>query len=135
MSRALRFSYKANLSQDGFTSAAQFGLRVRARVTFRATRTQVRNGSAVVFAGRVIGTPRGGVPLTLQAWVAGRGWTPARTERANPRTGQKGRFRVAYRFARTYSRVVFTFRLVVGEDSSFPFVQTPSRRLRVVVHP
>ncbi|MDO8208942.1 carboxypeptidase-like regulatory domain-containing protein [Conexibacter sp. CPCC 206217] len=134
-SRVLRFSYKANLAQDGFTSAAQFGVSVRAHVAIRAKRSSVRNGQAAVFVGRVLSTPRGGVPLSLQAWVAGRGWTPARTEQPSPRTGLRGRFRVAYRFARTYSRVVYRFRLVVGEDSNFPFVQTASRRMKVVVRP
>lgn len=134
-SRALRFSYKANLGQDGFTSAAQYGLRVRAHVRVRAARTRVRNGQAAIFVGRVAGTPRGGVPLSLQAWVGGRGWTPARTEQADPRTGRKGRFRVSYRFARTFQRVVYRFRLVVGEDSNFPFVRSGSRRIEVVVRP
>ncbi len=134
-SRALRFSYKANYAQDGFTSAAQYGLRVRAHVRVRASSTRIRNGQAVVFAGRVAGTPRGGVPLSLQAWVTGRGWTPARTEQADPRTGAKGRFRVSYRFARTFERVVYRFRLVVGEDSNFPFVRSGSRRIMVVVRP
>ncbi|MDW5593024.1 hypothetical protein VSS74_01655 [Conexibacter stalactiti] len=134
-SRTLRFSYKASVEQEGFTSAAEFNLQVRAFVTVRAVRDRVRNGRAAVFVGRVAGTPRGGVPLSLQAWVTRRGWTPARTEQKDPRTGRNGRFKVSYRFARTFDPVVYRFRVVVGEDSSFPFVGTASRRLKVVVRP
>lgn len=135
LSRALRFSYRANLSQDGFTSAAQFALRARAHVTLRATRPRLRNGQTAVFVGRVVRAPRGGVPLSLQAFVPGRGWIPVRTNKPNPRTGKKGRFRMTYRFARTYVRVSYRFRVVVGEDSAFPFVRTVSRHARVVVAP
>jgi hypothetical protein len=135
LSRALRVSYRANLSQDGFTSAAQFALRARAHVTLRATRPRLHNGQTAVFVGRVVRAPRGGVPLSLQAFVPGRGWIPVRTNKPNPRTGKQGRFRMTYRFARTYVRVNYRFRVVVGEDSAFPFVRTVSRRTIVVVGP
>jgi len=42
---------------------------------------------------------------------------------------------MTYRFARTYVRVSYRFRVVVGEDSAFPFVRTVSRHARVVVAP
>lgn len=135
-SRAFRFSYRANVSQEGFTSASQYALSVRARVSLRAARATVRNGQVAAFSGRVAGAvPRGGVPLTLQAWVSGRGWTPARTERPDVRTDARGRFRVSYAFSQTYRRTRYRFRVRVGEDSAFPFSTNASRRVTVLVRP
>lgn len=135
-SRLLRFSYRANLDQPGFTSTAETALRVRARVRAHAARATVRNGRAAVFRGRISGpVPRGGVAITLQAWVTGRGWTPARTEQRDPRTDAGGRFTVSYRFARTFERIRYRFRVVSGEDSSYGFLRSGSGPVDVVVIP
>jgi hypothetical protein len=135
-SRLLRFSYRANLDQPGFTSTAETAVRVRARVRAHATRSTVRNGRTAVFRGRISGpVPRGGVAVTLQAWVAGRGWTPARTEQLDPRTDARGRYTVSYRFARTFERVRYRFRVVSGEDSSYGFTRSGSRPVDVLVTP
>jgi hypothetical protein len=135
-SRLLRFAYRANLAQGGFTSSAEFRVITRAHASLRAARRTVHNGRAAVFHGRVAGpVPAGGVPVTLQAWVGGRGWTPARTRPANPRTGAKGRFTVSYRFGETFRPTRYIFRVVVGPDSGYAFARGGSRHVHVLVRP
>jgi len=135
-SRLLRFSYRANIDQPGFTATAEAALRVRAQVQLRAVRSVVRNGQVAAFEGRISGpVPRGGVAVTLQAWVRGRGWTPARTLKFDPRTDGRGHFAVAYRFARTFERMRYRFRVESSVDSSYAYARSASRPVDVVVVP
>ena len=131
-SRALRFSYE----HSGVAAAAEARVSVRAGVRVRASRRVVRNGSAVRFAGRVAGAvPRGGVIVTLQAYVRGRGWVPADSRPKVGRASSDGRFGVSYRFRSTVRRTRYLFRILVNEDSAFPYTRAASRAVAVTVLP
>ena len=135
-SRAIRFIYRANPRQEGYTTSAEVRIAVRAGVRMRTVKSQVRNGSSAVFVGRVAGPiPRAGVLVTLQAYIPGRGWTPAQTSPATVRSRADGRFRLAYRFMRTFARTLYRFRVLVNEDSRFAYTRAGSRPVRVLVRP
>gem|GEM_PF-3068280 len=135
-SRALRLIYRADPRQSGYTTASEARIAVRAGVRIGVTRSVVRNGNAAVFSGRIAGAvPRAGVLLTLQAFQPGRGWTPAQSRPSTARTRGNGRFRMTYRFTRTFRRTTYRFRVLVNEDSRFAYTRAASRVLKVIVRP
>jgi hypothetical protein len=131
-SRALRFSYAA----AGVADSAEARVSVRAGVKLRASRSVVRNGASVNFRGRVAGAvPRAGVMVTLQGYVGGRGWRAVDSTPNVGRTGPDGRFRIGYRFWRTKHATRYRFRVLVNEDSAFPYTRAASRPVTVTVFP
>jgi len=105
-------------------------------MSIRVARSRVRNGRAAVFSGRIAGAvPRAGVLLTLQAFQFGRGWTPAQSRPSTVRTSSDGRFRLSYRFTRTFRKTTYRFRVLVNEDSRFAYTRAASRVLKVTVRP
>ena len=108
---------------------------VPARVTARPRRDRLRNGQSVVFTGRVAGPiPRGGVGVALEV-REGKRWVSVPTTRRSARTSGKGRFRLSYRFRRTFQPTKYRFRVVADEDSAFQYTRGVSRTIAVNVRP
>jgi hypothetical protein len=116
-------------------AVAQIDVAVPARVSVRARRDRLRNGQSVVFTGRVAGPiPRGGVGVALEV-REGKRWVSVPTTRRAARTNGKGRFRLSYRFRRTFQRTTYRFRVVADEDSAFQYTRGVSRTIAVNVRP
>lgn len=121
---------------DGLAAvAAQVDVTVPAKVSATARATRIRNGRSAVFTGRVAGPiPPGGVLVALEVREPGR-WIPVATTRRWVRTTPAGRFKLAYRFRRTYEPSTYRFRVVAAEDSAFPYTRGVSRTIAVRVRP
>lgn len=97
---------------------AKVSVRVRAKLSMRADRKNVRNGEAVALSGRLRGgkVPAGGAPLELQVYVRDR-WRPF----ATPRTDAGGRYLYQYRFETVQGTARFRFRAVLRRQPTYPF--------------
>jgi hypothetical protein len=128
--RTLRFDYEGSSTSRAATKDVE--LVVNAGITLDPSRRSLRNGEAVVFRGRLLGSPvpRGGKLLMLQAKTV-RGWRTFATPRA--RAGN-GRYEAHYRFTATQATVRYAFRVVVPEDLSYPYARSTSRTATVLVH-
>lgn len=106
-----------------------------AQVSARARAARIRNGRSAAFTGRVAAPiPAGGVLVALEVREPGR-WIPVATSRRWVRTNAKGRFRLAYRFRRTFEPSTYRFRVVAAEDSAFAYTRGVSRTIAVRVRP
>ncbi|MDA0181312.1 hypothetical protein OJ997_13480 [Solirubrobacter phytolaccae] len=115
--------------------AAQVDVTVPAQLTAKAASTRIRNGRSAVLTGLVAGPiPSGGVLVALEVREPGR-WIPVATTRRWVRTTAAGRFKLAYRFRRTFEPATYRFRVVAAEDSAFPYTRGVSRTITVRVRP
>ncbi len=121
---------------DGLAAVAtETNVVVPAHVTAKARRTRIRNGQSAVFTGTVRGPiPAGGVLVALEVREPGR-WIPVATTRRWVRTSASGRFKLAYRFRRTFQTSTYRFRVVAAEDSAFSYSRGVSRTIDVRVKP
>ena len=104
--------------------------RVRGVVQAKTTTPRVRNKQAARFRGRVFGGYLGrGLPLELQVKV-GASWKDVKAVT----TDSRGRYRVSYRFMRTYVRYTYRFRIVTRAGSAWPYLAARSREVRVRVN-
>jgi hypothetical protein len=105
-------------------------LLVPATSSLRASRRRLRNGSSVVFSGRVgtVPLPATGKLVELQAHFRGR-WRTFQTLRTDP----LGRWRFRYRFGATVGRVRYGFRARLPEEAGYPYEAGVSRRVAVTV--
>ncbi|RKQ87738.1 hypothetical protein C8N24_5767 [Solirubrobacter pauli] len=129
--RKLRFAYPGTpANQPGVDDV---DLRVRAAVTIKPDRRSLRNGDSVLFTGRLRSgpIPDAGKVLTLQA-LTNRGWRTFGTPRA--RKGD-GRWQFRYRFTGTTARTRYSFRVLVPEESGYPYAPSQSVTTHVVVNP
>ena len=112
------------------TTTARIQLRVRGSSSMAASKTKLRNGQSVLFAGRVVTRPIPdlGKLLEIQAHFRGR-WRTFSTLR----TDSLGRWRFRYRFGATLGRVTYRFRARVPAEGGYPFIDGTSRVVRVVV--
>jgi hypothetical protein len=127
--RVLRFVYPGTGTTRPVIQEVE--LAVRAGVTLVPSRRGVDNGQDVVFRGRLLGAPlpSAGKLLTLQARTQ-RGWLTF----ANPRArATDGRWRYRYRFTGTSFTSRYAFRVLVPEDSSYPYAAGKSKVVRVLV--
>lgn len=135
-SRALRISYRSNPAQDGLTNAVEVELVTRANATVKLRKRRLRNGQTAILIGRVAGPiPKGGVLVSLEAFVRSQGWVPVATTKRVVRTKTNGSFQLAYRFKRTTRKSTYRFRVLVNEDSAFEYGQGVSRSVKVIVRP
>ncbi|MDA0180961.1 hypothetical protein OJ997_11700 [Solirubrobacter phytolaccae] len=127
--RALRFQYVGTATTRPHSQDVE--LRVRAGVTLIPSRRRVRNGAQITFGGRVLGgpIPPAGKILALQAQTS-RGWRTFATPRAR---ATDGRFSVPYRFLSTTVTSRYRFRVVVPEESSYPYASGSSTITSVLV--
>jgi hypothetical protein len=130
-SRTLRFRYAGSaLTQP---ASADVEVRVRAAATIRPDRKGLRNGESVIFKGRLRGRPlpAAGKLIALQARTR-RGWRTF----ANPRArAGDGKWEFRYRFTGTTVRSLYAFRVVVPEESSYPYARGTSKIVTVLVTP
>lgn len=116
-------------------AAAQVDVIVPAQVAAKARATRIRNGRSAVITGRVAGPiPSGGILVALEVREPGR-WIPVATTRRWVKTTAAGRFKLAYRFRRTFQPATYRFRVVAAEDSAFPYTRGVSRTIAVRVRP
>jgi hypothetical protein len=130
-SREVRFAYFADSEATAFVTSPAVRLRVRPRVTLRASPRHLKTGQRVRFAGRVGGgsLPTRGLVITLQAGSAGTSWITFRTVRSR----RGGRFSAAYRFTNTKTTMRYRFRALVERQADFPFEAGWSRSSWVTV--
>jgi hypothetical protein len=121
---------------DGLAAtAAHTNVVVPARVTAKARSARIRNGQSAVFTGQVGGPiPPGGVLVALEVREPKR-WIPVATTRRWVRTSASGRFRLAYRFRRTFQTSTYRFRVVAAEDSALTYSRGASRSIHIQVRP
>jgi len=121
---------------DGLAAVeAQTDVAVRAQISASARAARIRNGQSAVFTGRVRGPiPPGGVLVALEVREPKR-WIPVATTRRWVRTNSAGRFRLAYRFRRTFQTSTYRFRVVAAEDSAFTYTRGMSRAIDIQVKP
>jgi hypothetical protein len=130
-SRELRFRYPGSAMTQPVAEVVQ--LRVQASASIRADRKRLRNGDSVIFTGRLRGKPlpAAGKLLALQARTR-RGWRTF----ANPRArAVDGRWQFRYRFTGTTVRSVYVFRVVVPQESGYPYARGTSANTQVLVTP
>jgi hypothetical protein len=129
-SRVLRVRHPA-----GASSSLEARVVAAARVTARARRARIRNGTSAVIRGRVTGPiPDGGVRVGLEVRSRGR-WIPVATSRRWVRTRPSGTYTLSYRFRNTFSPTTYRFRVVADEDSAFQYTRGASRPVSVRVRP
>jgi hypothetical protein len=124
-SRALRLAYFADSEAESFVSSPVIRLRVRPRVSLRASPSARRTGQRVRFTGSVKGgtLPPNGLIVRLEAGAARSRWITFRSVR----TGSRGRFRATYRFTNTRGSVRYRFRASVQLQADYPFERGTSR--------
>ena len=127
--RILRFAYGGTATTR--SEVEEVELRVQAGVSLVPNRRRVRNGEDVIFRGRVLGqpVPEAGKLLALQA-LTSRGWRTFATPRASARDG---RWSFRYRFTGTPVTTRYTFRVVVPQESSYPYARGTSKVAHVLV--
>src|SRR5439155_20140471 len=97
--------------------------------TLHPSRRSVRNGSTVIFSGRLRARPAlAGKLLSLQAFYR-RAWRTFAVARADAR----GRFRQTYRFQATVGRVAYRFRARIEREASYPYETGVTPAVTVVV--
>lgn len=128
-SRTVRLGVPAAAPGDALMCAT---VRVRVRAGVRLSVPRVVRGRRIRFSGRLRGepVPRRGVVVELLAFDAGR-WRQFRSVR----TTRRGRFKTAYRLARTRGPRTFRFRARVRAQSPYPYALGTSRTVRVRVIP
>jgi hypothetical protein len=114
----------------GGAVVADVRLRVRAALTMRASRRELRTGQRVMLRGRLKGgpVPRRGVLVELQA-KRGRRWQTFGTTRSS----RKGRYRFSYPFTRTGGVQYYVLRARVPRQASYPYATGAARPEIVVV--
>ena len=129
-SRTIRFAYRSQIGETSYVDTTDVRLLVMAGVTLRAAPRKVRNKSATVFSGRVLGKPvaRRGVLVDLQVFYRKK-WRTF----AAPRTNRRGAYRFKYRF--TAGAATWKFRARVRPGADYPYELGTSKQRRVKVTP
>ena len=127
--RVLRFVYPGTATSRPRSEDVE--LRIGAGVNLTPSRRRVVNGEAVEFRGRLLGgpLPATGKLLALQA-LTNRGWRTFATPRAR---ASDGRFSVRYRFTGTPVTTRYAFRVMVPEESGYPYARGTSKVTKVLV--
>jgi hypothetical protein len=128
VTRAVRFHYTGTPTIRA--ADADVPIRVGAVSSLRANRRGLRNGQTARFAGQVKGgfIPPEGKLVELQVLLRG-SWQTFTTFHTDP----LGRWRYDYRFGGTSGRVVYTFRVRVPGETTYPYVTGGSSKLKLVV--
>ena len=132
-SRSVQASYTAYSSDAAPVSTAEIALRVRAGISFEIKPRRVRNGKAVVFSGRLLGTPgRGSVVVTIYALSSsGRKRIPVESVRTN----SSGRYRYRYRFGQISGPTRYRFQARVVRQAGYPYAAGASSVVAVIGRP
>jgi hypothetical protein len=133
-SRSIRLGLRpAGASSQRYACSTPKTLAVRAGVTLRLSDRRLRNGDRLQLGGRVLGGAAAAQKdVVVQARALhGRSWSTVRVVRADNR----GRYRLRYRFRRTFWPVTYQFRAEVRPDRTFPYALGHSRIRAVKVVP
>lgn len=127
-SRTLDFAYRGDSTykhSDGYVT-----LKVPAAASIRTSRKRVRNGSSVVFIGKLPGKPypTKGKVVDLQAFYRHK-WRTFATARAS----RRGKWTFRYRFEATRGTVVYPFRVRVRASSDYAYELGYSKTVNVTV--
>jgi hypothetical protein len=127
-SRRFRIAYRAYAGDEHLAAKSDVTLKTKARITLRAPRRVGSRGTAR-FRGRLPGhpLPPRGVTLELQAYQPGRGWRTVKTTR----TGKGGVYSTRYHF--NSAGGLFTFRVRLRPNDSYPYARAASKHVRVRV--
>jgi hypothetical protein len=126
-SRAVDFSYPV-VNEGVAAASAQVSVRVRAGVRLSASAKAVRNGKALRFSGRVLGSRSRRALVTIYALSSGpRKRIPVETVRARA----DGRFHYTYRFTSIPGPVVYRFEARVPKQTGFPYEAGVSKVVKV----
>lgn len=99
--------------------------------SFTARRKVVYNKHLARFSGQIPGPDNNGVVVVLQVKYAKHGWRAFR--RYSTRNG--GRYKLAYRFTRTFRRARYVMRAQVRQTVGYPYRPGDSRHLKLLVLP
>lgn len=128
LSGTVAISYRARLDEPDEAARYEVRVRIVAGVRLGVDRQRTRNGEAVTFSGRILGSPRRWRKVVeLQAYSGGR-WVTFATTRS-----RGGRYRYTYRFQRTFSTQTYGFRAVVRNETGWPYLTGASNRVYVEV--
>jgi hypothetical protein len=97
--------------------------------TLRLTKSNLSNGHAVGFRGRIPGPHNDGRGVTLQARV-GKKWRSFKQLQTDSNGGFKGK----YRFTQTHGRVLYVFRALVKKQGGYPYSPGASKKRKLLVH-
>ena len=130
-SRLVQIGWRSHANDPGFQKSAYVTLNARALSSLRARPRAVGVGRQVRLSGTVHGTiPARGVPLIFQGRTGHGHYTTFAEGHAN----RKGHFSKRYRFRSAGSRGrVFSFRVKLRGDASFPYAVGYSKRVTVRV--
>jgi hypothetical protein len=129
--RILRVAVRPPGHTGKFICSAPRRLRVRAKVSLRVSARRASNGRAITLEGRIYGQRKRRKALILQARAVGSPrWATVRVLRTRP----DGRYRLRYRFRRTFATVTYAFRSQVRAERGYPYATgySAQRRVRVV---
>ena len=124
-SRAIEFTYRADLADRTPAARTNLRLTVPAAVTLRVS--QARIGRTTWLTGRLEHLPQAGVMLQVQA-LDGRRWRTFDTVK----TTARGRYRFGYRFKATAAGRTFGMRVLV-DSPAYAFAANASRAINVRV--
>lgn len=125
-SRNLTAAYRSD--QGSLTAWAL--LQVRAIPTLNLAKTTIRNKQYARFSGDIPGPSNDGVVVVLQVQI-GKGWRVFR--RYTTRNG--GKFKMQYRFTRTFTPTLYLMRAQISGAPGYPFLPGSSRPLELSVYP
>ena len=127
-SRRLEVGWASHVNDVRFAASDRLTLAARAGATLSASTRSPRVGRRMGFSGRLL-NPAPGVSVILQGRAGGEWFTVADTQ-----TGDRGRFRLGYRFRAAASRGrSFAFRARVRGSRAYPFATGYSPRVTVRV--
>ncbi|MBI5104910.1 MAG: hypothetical protein HZB46_07980 [Solirubrobacterales bacterium] len=115
-SRMVRVGYRARVGDTSFARTTDVHLKVVASVSFRLSRSKLRNGQTLRYLGRIHG-PRTGHRFVEVVVRSGSRWQVV----CSVRTDTKGSFGCAHRFRRTYRGTTYTFRARVRKQTGMPY--------------
>lgn len=125
-SRNLTAAYRSN--QGSLTAWAL--LQVRAIPTLNLAKTTILNKQYARFSGEIPGPSNDGVVVVLQVQI-GKGWRVFR--RYTTRNG--GKFKMRYRFTRTFTPTLYSMRAQIAGAPGYPFLSGNSRPVELSVYP
>jgi hypothetical protein len=129
-SRALRLAVRPSGARSKYVCGRERRVDVRAAIALHVSPHTVSNGRAITIRGRLRGQSRGRRSIVIQARARQSSrWSTVRVLRTSP----DGRYRMRYRFLKTFSTVDYLFRSQVRAEKGYPYATGRSATARVRV--
>ena len=129
-SRVVRIGYRARIGDISYARTTEVNLRVIAKLSFRLSRSKLRNRQTLRYLGRVQG-PRTGHRFAEVQVRNGKRWIVV----CSVRTDARGSFGCAHRFTRTFKRTRYRFRARVRRQTGLPYEPSASASRWITVRP